>query len=163
LNASSVPTTQANGDTTVLPVDAQKLESYVYWAHFWLSLFLSAVSFGMLLPIWIVWVAGLGRWYSREFVKFYSVGLQAKRLRINHGVVFQKRKAIPLDRITDVLIRQGFLERRMGICQVRIHTAGTGMHGSFEGMVLAIPESQGEVVQDQIIAARDRYSERSVS
>src|SRR5688572_29737750 len=119
---------QPSSDAIALPVDAKKLGVYIYWLYFWIWLLLGAVTFGVLLPVWILWVLGFGHWYSTEFVKLYSVELQDKRLRINHGVVFQKRKAIPLDRITDVLISQGFLERRMEICQVRIQTAGTGTH-----------------------------------
>jgi membrane protein YdbS with pleckstrin-like domain len=150
-----------NMQVAAFPVDSQKLRSYMYWYHFWFWLLLALPTLGMLLPVWLVWALGVGHWYAAEFTRLFVAGLEDKRIRIHHGVVFQNRKAIPLDRITDVLISQGFLERRMGICQIRIQTAGTGAQGTYEGVIYAIPASQADAVQDQIIAARDRYSERS--
>jgi uncharacterized membrane protein YdbT with pleckstrin-like domain len=143
------------------PVDRGRLAPYIYWSWFWMLLFIGVGTFGVALPLWLCWILGAGSWYARRFVELYTAGLQDKRVRIHHGVVFQKRKAIPLDRVTDVLISQGFLERRMGVCQVRIQTAGTGNQGTAEGVILAVPQAQADEVQDGIIAARDRYAERS--
>lgn len=144
------------------PVDYDKLQRYIYWYGFWWTLLVFVLpTFGMGLPFWLVWVIGFCPWYARSYSQFYAASLEQKRIRINHGVVFQKRKAIPLDRVTDVLISQGFLERRMNIGQIRIQTAGTGVQGGAEGVILALPIDAVDDVQEQIIEARDRYSERS--
>ena len=143
------------------PVDMGRLGRYIFWYNFWLLLGMGVITFGVVLPAWLFWILGFGFWYSHRFVGLYSARLQNKRIRISHGVIFQKRKGIPLDRVTDVLISQGFLERRMGICQVRIQTAGTGTHHTAEGVILAIPQHQVDAIQDKIIDARDQYSERS--
>lgn len=152
---------RAAEDVQPFPVDRGRLGPYTYWSWFWALLLISVGTLGIGSPLWLFWILGGGSWYARRFVELYAAGLQDKRLRIHHGVVFQKRKAIPLDRVTDVLISQGYLERRMGLCQVRIQTAGTSHQGTAEGVILAVPHEQADDVQEAIIAARDSYAERS--
>ena len=75
-------------------------------------------------------------------------------LRIDSGVFFLKRKSIPLDRVTDVVLDQGPLLRFCKIWRLDIQTAGAGAQNRAEGCLFGVlnPES----VRDQLIAARDK-------
>lgn len=78
--------------------------------------------------------------------------LDGSTLRIDEGVVILKRKSIPLDRITDVVMIQGPIMRLCGIWSLQIQTAGSnqqGPEGALHGVV--DPES----VRDNLMAARD--------
>lgn len=144
-----------------IPIEEERLRGYLWWSGFWVLLLL--ILFPPFILAWIAWILGWGRWYARRYVELYSARLEEKRIRIRQGVIVQRNKAIPLDRVTDVLISQGFLERRFGLCQIRIQTAGTGAAGVAEGTVPGLLPEAAERLQEQIIEARDRYSERSSS
>ena len=79
--------------------------------------------------------------------------LSGTTLRIDEGVVLLKRKSIPLDRITDVVMVQGPIMRLCGVWSLQIQTAGSnqqGPEGALHGVV--DPES----VRDRLMASRDR-------
>ena len=86
-------------------------------------------------------------------VAAFRYWLSGTTLRIDEGVVFLKRKSIPLDRITDIVMVQGPIMRMCGVWSLQIQTAGShqqGPEGALHGVV--DPES----VRDKLMAARDR-------
>ncbi len=82
--------------------------------------------------------------------------LDGTTLRVNEGILFLSRKAIPLDRVTDIALVQGPVLRVCGIWALRIQTAGRGSEKA-EATLYALrnPES----VRDQILVVRDRATQ----
>jgi uncharacterized membrane protein YdbT with pleckstrin-like domain len=92
-------------EKTILPVDRTKLTTYFFHHYAWQALGATLITLGMGLPGLVAWFLGWGNWYSRNFDKHYEAWLEDKRICVNDGVVFRKRKSIPLDRVTDLVIR----------------------------------------------------------
>lgn len=74
-------------------------------------------------------------------------------MRVDQGVFFLKRKAIPLDRVTDIVMAQGPLMRMCGIWGLQVQTAGTGQQTA-EAILYGVLDP--ETVRDQLLAARDK-------
>jgi membrane protein YdbS with pleckstrin-like domain len=95
----------------------------------------------------------LGPWLTKKQAQAVKYWLDGRTLRIDYGVLFLKRKAVPLDRITDMVLTQGPLLKLCGIWELRIQTAGTGQ---------SMPEatlyglSQPEQVRDLLLQERDK-------
>lgn len=123
------------------------------------------VAYGVLVSLLaLIWVFGLGLilaplcyWVlgpliTRRQVAALRYRLDGTTLRIDQGFIFLSRKAIPLDRITDVVMAQGPLARRCGVWLLYIQTAGSGQPMP-EGRMLGVVEP--EKVRDLILARRD--------
>jgi uncharacterized membrane protein YdbT with pleckstrin-like domain len=99
-----------------------------------------------------------GRWWAQEYLNTLEYRLDAGTLHVSYGVFFRRRKAIPTERITDVVVYQGPVMRQFfEIWLLRIQTAGTGS---------AMPEAtlmglvHLEEARDAILAARNGRSGR---
>jgi len=92
-----------------------------------------------------------GRWWPRKFLETLEYRLDAGTLHVCQGVFFRRRKAIPVERITDVVLYQGPIMRRFfGIWWLRIQTAGTG-YAWPEATLMAL--THPEEARDAILAA----------
>lgn len=63
-------------------------------------------------------------WYRPRYPQYYKMALHAKSLTILQGVVFRREIDVPLERITDVTIGQGPVQRWAGVYDLTIETAG---------------------------------------
>lgn len=103
------------------------------------------------------------KWIAPQFTARQAEALrywiEGNTLRIDEGVYFKRQAAIPLDRVTDVVLYQGPLLRHMEMWSIRIQTAGMG-HAAAEGVLHAV--AHPEEVRDELIAARDRAVGRPV-
>ena len=144
------------------------------WSYFFATYKLSSIALAI-LPLWLIFhiwneitksFAGplyltMGLFiFSFIFFLFLSARqsaalnyrVEGRTLRVDWGVFFLKRKAIPLDRITDFALVQGPLMRIFGVWAMRVQTAGTGS---------AVPEAtlyaiiNPEQVRDELIRRRD--------
>jgi len=79
--------------------------------------------------------------------------MDAHVLRVDKGVLFKSRKAIPLDKITDLELVQGPLLRALGMWTIKVQTASTGLQTP-EATLIGV--SDPEQVRDEIMAARDK-------
>ncbi len=64
--------------------------------------------------------------YTTAFFRTIHYGLDDRHLTISSGLYWKVRRATPLDKITNVDVRQGPLERMQGIGQVWVYTPSTG-------------------------------------
>jgi membrane protein YdbS with pleckstrin-like domain len=109
--------------------------------------------FGLGIPVAVVHAVTLGPWLSRSQAAALKYWIDGGTLRVDEGVFFLKRKAIPLDRVTDIVLAQGPLMRWCGIWGIQVQTAGTGQ---------VVPEATlygvagPEQVRDRLLAARDK-------
>jgi membrane protein YdbS with pleckstrin-like domain len=138
-----------NGYSTVSP--DYGFELFAVWA---LVLDLGLGSLGSVLAL--LWVAWLGRWLPRRQVEALRYRLDGSTLRIDSGVYFLRRKAIPLDRITALVLVQGPLMRWMGIWGLKVQTGGAGL-GAAGAILLGLKEP--EKVRDVILQARAQLAE----
>lgn len=79
------------------------------------------------------------QWLNHQWVKSLDYSVEDNILYIEEGYFTQQRKAIPLDRVTDLRLVQGFLMRRLGIWALNVQTASVGTMGA-EGTLWAIED-----------------------
>ncbi len=133
--------------------DREQTASYLWWKDFWGLLGISVASCGFVLPLWIAWIFGLGSWYVRRATETLRYNLQPGRLVIERWSWWTlKRSAIPLEKITDLSISQGILERRYGFWRLNVQTAGTG-GPTAEGVIIGLDDPHA--FREAVLEARD--------
>ncbi len=125
---------------------------YLWWQHVLFVIFITAVTVGISSPAILVYLFFLGPWLPRRQASALRYALEGSTLRVDAGVFFLARKAIPLDRVTDIVLVQGPLMRHFGVWSLRVQTAGAGSHVP-EGVLLGVEEP--ERVRDLLLEARD--------
>ncbi len=133
-------------------IQRRQAARYFYWIQI-VSLVIFGIWFcGAGVVMAILHSFTLGPWLSRKQSQALHYWLEGGTLRVDQGVFFLKRKAIPLDRVTDVVLAQGPLMKLCGIWELRIQTAGMGQ-GVPEAALYGL--SEPEAVRDMLLAARD--------
>ncbi len=139
-------------------VQREATARYLYWGQILIIIIVGIWFLGIGLAVAILFALTLGPWLSRRQAEALRYWLDGSTLRVDQGVFFLKRKAIPLDRVTDVVLVQGPLLRWCGIWELRVQTAGTGQ---------AVPEASlcgvvdPERVRDVLLRARDEAAART--
>ena len=105
----------------------------------------------ILIPL--IYAYKVGPWLSKKQVDALKYWLDGSTLRVDQGVFFLKRKAIPLDRITDVALAQGPIMRFCGTWALQVQTAGTGS-GTPEATLYGLADP--EKTRDDLLKARDK-------
>jgi len=137
------------------PVQREQVARYFFWGQILLIVLAGVWIFGLGLVVAVVHAFTLGPWLSTEQAQRLRYWLDGSTLRVDQGVFFLKRKAIPLDRVTDVILTQGPLMRWCDIWSVNIQTAGTGQ-GIPEATLYGL--TSAAEVRDLLLEARDRAS-----
>lgn len=107
----------------------------------------------LFLPIWLF----LGWWWSGRYFQSFQCDLTERRLRIRRGVIFRKDKTIMLDKIQDMSLQHGPIQRWMGITTLEVETAGNnGPQGKADAKLTGIVDAQA--FQEAVIAQRDRIA-----
>ena len=76
-------------------------------------------------------------------------------IRIDSGILNRRHRSIPFDRIQDVDIVQGPLDRLLGLAEVRFETGGGGQGpGSEEGMIQSITLQRAEQIRQLVRGSR---------
>jgi len=103
--------------------------------------------FGILLvtvvgiPFAIVWICGLGQWYSRHYYdKLYCV-LTEKHLRFRMGILFTIDKTIPLENIQDLTFYEGPVLRHFNLAMLKVETAGQGDHSGNQMKLVGVVDA----------------------
>ena len=128
------------------------VERYLYWQHMLFLVFMTAVTVGIGSVAILVYLLLVGPWFPRRQASALRYALEGTTLRVDSGVVFLARKAIPLDRVTDIVLVQGPLMRHFGLWSLRVQTAGAGSHTP-EGILFGVEEP--ERVRDLLLETRD--------
>lgn len=138
--------------TNEFSVQRRQVSRYLYWIQILMIIVVGVWFCGAGLALAILHAFTLGPWLSRKQSGALHYWLDGSTLRVDQGVFFLKRKAIPLDRVTDVVLAQGPLMKVCGIWELRVQTAGTGQ---------SVPEAtlygvtDPEAVRDMLLMARD--------
>ncbi len=102
------------------------------------------------LPFSYVW--------AKLTYKYYRYELAEEDFRKELGVVFKKYTTIPYERIQNISIQRGILDRILGLSSLKIFTAGTGGSGmdGAEGLLLGVSRREAEELRDEL-TYRSRY------
>jgi putative membrane protein len=131
-----------------------KLRFYLYLRS--LSVLAISVIGIVLLPIWIF----AGWWWAKRYFDSLRCDLTEQRLRVHKGVIFQQDKTIPLDKIQDLSLRHGPIQRALGLCSLRVETAGqSSAQGQADAGLIGIIDVQG--FQELVLAQRDLLESRA--
>lgn len=136
-------------------IDRDAVYRYLLVTYTLIVLIMTVWVFGagiLLAPLW--WLVIGPPLHCRQ-VRALRYWLDGGTLRINQGFIFLQRKAIPLDRVTDIVLSQGPLARHYGVWNMKIQTAGTGQQmpeGTLVGVINA------EAARDLILKRRDRLA-----
>jgi uncharacterized membrane protein YdbT with pleckstrin-like domain len=136
------------------PVHRERVGRYFYLAQIGFIVLIGIWFFGIGLVVAIIYAFTLGRWLTGKQSEALRYWLDGTTLRLDQGVFFVKRKAIPLDRVTDVMLVQGPLMRWCGIWALYIQTAGMSGQAVAEGVLYGIDDP--ERVRDELLRARDK-------
>jgi putative membrane protein len=88
------------------------------------------------------------RWLKLE----YRVG--AHEIRIDSGFLNRTSRAIPFDRVTDVDIEQGPVQRLLGLAQVKLETGASAGAKEEEGVLHTISLARAEALREHIRARK---------
>ncbi len=91
------------------------------------------------IPLAIIWLCGVGQWYSQHYYdKLYCV-LTEKHLRFRMGILFTIDKTIPLENIQDLTFYEGPVLKHYNLAMLKVETAGqadkSGNHMKLVGVV----------------------------
>ncbi len=139
--------------TNEFSIQREPAARYFYWMQIVLIIVVGVWFVGIGIPLALIHAFTLGPWLSRKQAETLRYWLDGTTLRVDYGVFFLKRKAIPLDRITDVVLAQGPLLRWCGIWELRVQTAGAGDQVP-EASLCALADP--ETVRDTLLRARDQ-------
>lgn len=128
---------------------------YFYWASILMTALIGAFIFGFGALAALVYAWTFGPWLARKQAQVLEYRLHPTHLFVHQGVFFVKRKSIPLDRITDIVLSQGPLLRYFGLWRLDIQTAGSGQQHA-EACLYGLVEP--EPAKQQILDARDRLA-----
>jgi putative membrane protein len=94
----------------------------------------------------------IGSLYLRWLKLEYRVG--AHELRIDSGWLHRTSRAIPFDRVTDVDLEQGPLQRLFGLARVKLETGGSAGGKEEEGVLHTIALDRAEALRDHVRARK---------
>lgn len=121
----------------------------------------SEFSFGFLNWLWVIIPAFLVLCFvwAKLTYHFYRYELHDTGFRKESGVIYKKYVTIPYDRIQNIDIDRGILDRILGLSDLKIQTAGTSatvsrygvMGGDAEGKLPGVSMATGEQLRDELI------------
>lgn len=115
----------------------------------------------VIIAVLLFLIALYATWYARQFANSLDYQLEDDVLYIEEGVFTYQRKAIPLDRVTDIRLVQNILMRWVGIWKVQVQTASSGEMGA-EGTLWAI-DSPKETRNQLLMARNTAVKSQSIS
>ena len=109
------------------------------WPPLWLAIAVPAVT--LLLAIWRLLLI------PRQ-VRAIGYAERDDDLLIRGGIFFQRTMAVPYGRMQYVDVAVGPIERSLGLCTLKLHTASTGTNAHLPGL----PASEGARLREQLSA-----------
>lgn len=112
------------------------IRSYIF-VYVGFILFVSIIG----IPLLIIWMLGLGQWYSRHYYELLECELSERSLRFKKGILFTKEKTIPLENIQDMTFIEGPLLKKFNLSIFKVETAGRSDHQSSEMELIGIEDA----------------------
>ncbi|WP_181349333.1 PH domain-containing protein [Thalassobacillus sp. CUG 92003] len=111
----------------------------------WLD-WLPTLVFGVLLVF--ILVNGFIKWLR------FTYRIEEGELRIEYGLIFRKKRYIPIDRIQSLNFSEGVLHRPFNLVKVNIETAGSSDIAQAEADLTAIKKPEAHALEDWIQQAK---------
>jgi len=135
-------------------IQREKVARYFFWMHILLIIAVGIWVFGIGLIAALVYAFSIGEWLPQKQANALRYWLDGPVLRVEEGVYSLKRKAIPLDRITDLTLWQPIFMRPFDIWFLTVQTGGTGTQVP-EAVLVGLHNP--EAVRDEILKAREVF------
>lgn len=135
------------------PIERDRVATYLLVAPILFLALILGWFFGSGLVLALAYGFLLGPWLPRQQAAALRYWVEGSTLRIDQGVFFLKRQAIPLVRVTDFTLVQGPLQRWCGIWGLQVQTAGMGGQARPEATLLGLSDPHG--VRDELLRVRD--------
>lgn len=100
----------------------------------------------------------LGRAWAARWFERLSCVLTDRSLSTREGVFFRTERDIPLDKITDLVLKEGPLLRWLGLSQIHVETAGSSNEMGQSGGVTLQGIIDTPAFRDAVLAQRDRMA-----
>ena len=91
--------------------------------------------------------------WAKLTYRFYLYELTEEGFRKEYGVIIKKYVTIPYERIQNVNILRGVLDRLLGLSSLKIFTAGTGGSGvgGAEGLLPGLSKDTAEELRNELV------------
>ncbi|MEM8835600.1 MAG: PH domain-containing protein [Planctomycetota bacterium] len=106
----------------------------------------------MLIVLPIVWIAK-----TIEY-KHISCELHTRSLKVKRGWINKSESSVPLDKITDLAVKQGPIMRWCGVEALSVETAGQ-TSGGMGALVQLVGVRDARTFRDTVLARRDALAE----
>ena len=116
--------------------------------------FVSASFFGWFVLIFVIFII-VAYIVARLTYRFYRYELTDGEYRAERGIIWKRYVSIPYERIQNVDIYRGVIDRLLGLSDLQIHTAGYGAAGSTklgsEGRLPGLFREDAELIRNELI------------
>ncbi len=146
------------GDVIKVVAFDPKLRTYLFLGATLLG-FVSVIGLVLFpLTLWLAW------WWSGHYYRTLHCELTTRRLRHGYGILFRTEKTIPLDRIQDMAMIRGPILDWLGLCKLKVETAGgSGSTNGFDtGAANLVGVVDAVAFQELVLRERDRVAERGL-
>ncbi len=123
------------------------IRSYIF-VYVGFILFISIIG----IPLLIIWMLGMGQWYSKHYYELLECELSERSLRFKKGILFTTEKTIPLENIQDMTFIEGPLLRKFNLSIFKVETAGRSEHQSSQMELIGIENAH--LFRDRVLEQR---------
>ncbi|MEM1165050.1 MAG: PH domain-containing protein [Planctomycetota bacterium] len=122
------------------------------------GLFLVPIMFGLSLLLWsvpvVMWFCA--DWYYTRYFQKLRCELGPRKLEVARGLWFREERAIPLDKITDLGVKQGPIMRWLRLEALSVETAGQSGGSTSGALVTLVGIEESRRFRAKVIEQRDR-------
>ena len=129
------------------------VRSYIF-VYVAFILFVSIIG----IPLLIIWLCGLGQWYSKHYFELLECELSERSLRFRKGSLFTSEKTIPLENIQDMTFIEGPLLRKFNLSIFKVETAGRSESNSSEMDLVGLIDAH--LFRDKVFEQRKVLSDK---
>ena len=131
-----------------------------YWLLGGGLLLLVSVAGIPLIPLWFIF----GMILTRKYLEYMSCTLTEKTLVVRKGLLNRIEKTVPLEKITDLALKQGPIMRAMQLHTLTIETAGSSGGTAGSGALVGLTGISDCIeFRNQVLAQRDALEDRKSS
>ena len=126
-----------------------------------LELLRSANYLFLIILFILVW-AGFSYLMSWLADHFYRYELTEETYRAERGIIWKRYISIPYNRIQNVDIYRGILDRLLGLSDIQIHTAGYGAANASEERLHGLDRQNAEEIRGQLIQKAKKSNQEGI-
>lgn len=95
--------------------------------------------------------------FIKKYFKRLSAELTTRAQRFEKGFLFHVERTIPLDKIQDLIFKEGPLLRYLGLSILKVETAGGSAQGQADLTLVGIKDASN--FRNQVLEQRDKVTE----